>query len=329
MLTLMACGPAAPVHPRAERSAPCTPGMHDTVGDDLSFECIARGVWMFTALAPADFEYPRYPANGLVIEAADQRASGDSRLDHAILIDTGWSDAQAEAILAWSVLPITAALVTHFHDDRTGGARALMSGHIPVFGTARTIELATARGEPVPDHELLEGSLPEVRWYYPGPAHSPDNIVVWHEASGTLFGGCMIKELAAESLGNVADADLMSWLSAMDGVMGLFGEPRIVVPGHGTRGDAELLTHTLVLLGPRECTSAADCVVTIETLEPCACCSCVEPRALSLAAIERARARIFSCDPICEHECPACMQAPELATYGAACELGACVLRAP
>lgn len=246
-LTMLAsCGSATPSSEHAQpssRSTPCTPGVTDTTGDDLSIslECIAPGLWMYTALAPADFELPGFPANGLVIEESD----------HAILVDTAWSDAQADALVRWSALPIAAAVVTHFHHDRTGGAHALITRGIPVLATARTIALATERGEPVPEYELSERSLPELRWYYPGAAHSPDNIVVWHEPSRTLFGGCMIKELAAESLGNVADADLTSWVSALDAIEQTFGAPAIVVPGHGARGDASLLAHTRDLLTPR------------------------------------------------------------------------------
>jgi glyoxylase-like metal-dependent hydrolase (beta-lactamase superfamily II) len=223
-------------------------------------------------------------------------------------------------------LPITAAVVTHFHEDRVGGVPGLAGRGIPVWATAYTIELATARGEPVPTHTLVENALPEVVWYYPGPAHTADNIVVWHEASRTLFAGCMIKALEATDLGNVADADVRNWDWAITGTIDRFGPPSIVVPGHGAPGDGQLLEHTRVLAGPQECTSAADCVVTIDALDGCACCYCVPPRAMSLRAIEVARENMLSCEPICPGECPPCTPESELSRLGAECSQGRCVM---
>lgn len=80
-----------------------------------------------------------------------------------------------------------------------------------------------------------------VRALYPGPAHSPDNVVVHFPARGVLFGGCMIK--AGSSIGNVADADLGRWEGAVRSLEPL--APRFVVPGHGPVGGVELLQNTI------------------------------------------------------------------------------------
>ena len=223
---------------RSSPTTPCVEGTNEALGEDLRFVCIAPGVWMFTALASADFVYPHYPANGLLIEAGD----------HAVMVDTAWNDTQARAIATWSALPVRAALATHSHTDRTGGARALIAMGIPVYATEETIALAESQHEAVPDHVLQADSLPELQWLAPGPAHAPDNIVVWHEPTRTLYGGCMIKEASAEALGNVADADLVHWPVALESIASWAAHPSRVVPGHGEVGGIELLAHTRALV---------------------------------------------------------------------------------
>ena len=324
---LSACG-ASPgpssARPRAG-DGPCAPGDEVTLAADLSARCLVEGVWVFTALSPADHAFPAYPANGLVVESGDQAA----------LIDTGWVPEHAEALAHWAAevrhRPITAALVTHFHDDRVGGAPALNARAIPVYALNETAERAAERGTPFVHRALEPGSIPSVRWMYPGRGHAPENIVVRVEGADVLFGGCFIKELAASSLGNLADADVEAWRASIDLVMASFPTVLHVVPGHGAPGGPELLTHTRELLRPTDCSLDADCTVSIEVFEPCACCGCAEPRAVSLAAIEAARASRLSCEPSCEDmvegSCPACTPPEVLATLRAQCVERACVLR--
>ncbi len=51
-----------------------------------------------------------------------------------------------------------------------------------------------------------------VEAFYPGPAHTVDNAVVFGRTSGALFCGCMMRSLMllgsiTKGLGNIADAD--------------------------------------------------------------------------------------------------------------------------
>lgn len=321
-LVLAGCGAAAPIGGPAHVRR-CHEGDAVTLSEDLSLACVARGVWVFTALAPETHAYPRYPANGLFLER------------EALLVDTGWTDAQAESLRTFAASrghALVAALVTHAHDDRVGGAAALQRAGVRVFGTEATIALARAAGGPVPDHVLGAASLEGVAWRFPGAGHSPDNIVVFHEASGVLFGGCLVKSLDATTLGNVADADLDTWADAIGDAREAFPAARIVVPGHGAPGDARLFAHTESLLGVDTCGTDEDCLATIEPLAPCGCCGCVEPRALGrVHAARLAETAQMSCQPICDEAvratCAACAaQQARLAAVHAACDRGACVL---
>ena len=43
--------------------------------------------------------------------------------------------------------------------------------------------------------------------FYPGPGHTSDNITVGIDGTDIAFGGCLIKDSKAKSLGNLGDAD--------------------------------------------------------------------------------------------------------------------------
>ncbi len=184
-----------------------------------------------------------YPANGAIVVDGDR----------ALLIDTGWNDGDANTILdAWDrygKIPITRAIATHFHYDRTGGISAVSKRGIPVFGNPLTIGLALDAGLPVPRplHRLEKQKLRmgSVEISYPGAGHTIDNIVAWVPGDNVLFGGCLVKATTAPDLGNTEDADVSVYPTTMRRVMQTYNALH-VIPGHGTiAGDS--LEHTLAL----------------------------------------------------------------------------------
>jgi metallo-beta-lactamase class B len=80
-----------------------------------------------------------------------------------------------------------------------------------------------------------------VRIVSPGAAHAPDNVVVLLPARGVVFGGCMIK--ASDAAGFLGHADLDHWEQAVETVRALGA--RVVIPGHGAVGGAELYDRTI------------------------------------------------------------------------------------
>lgn len=80
--------------------------------------------------------------------------------------------------------------------------------------------------------------------YYLGAAHSLDNIVVWIPSEQILFAGCMIKSLNSKDLGNTADGDLAAYPQTIDRLIHKFPVVKYVIPGHGTFGGLDLMTHT-------------------------------------------------------------------------------------
>ncbi|ADO68849.1 Metallo-beta-lactamase family protein [Stigmatella aurantiaca DW4/3-1] len=213
-----------------------------SITEDLRIQPLAPGVWRLVALSGE--EWGHIPANGLVI------AEGGG----VLLVDPGWTEAQGERLLQWVEdtlkVPVHAGVATHFHADRTGGLRALQARGIPTHALALTAALTSQQDRPAPTH-LFPGpaqQLGPVELFFPGPGHAPDNITVWHAASGILFGGCMVKDLKASSLGNLSDADLASWPRSVESLQARYPAARTVIPGHGEPGDTSLLAHTLELL---------------------------------------------------------------------------------
>lgn len=213
--------------------------------DSVELRPLAKGVWVHTSYLI--FDGSPFPSNGLLVQTKDG----------LVLIDTPCNDAQTENLLKtcrskFGVAP-ELAIVTHFHNDRLGGIRTLQAQGIRVVGKDKTAALAVKDGYPAPEtfaaiDTTIQVSGTAIRLFYPGAAHSPDNIVVWLPQQRVLFGGCMVKALEAQGMGNVADADLHNWPLAVKQVQQQFPETEIVVPGHGRSGNKRLLEHTLRLL---------------------------------------------------------------------------------
>ncbi len=201
------------------------------IGHSVWVARIAPGVWLYSCTAVITGGTV-YPANGLVIE----------RPQGSVLIDTLYHPEQAQTVLAWSrqtIAPITLALATHFHFDRTGGIPALRAAGIAVVAHPLTCMLAAAHGLPVPD--ALDGFrgdstaiYPDIELFHPGAGHTRDNIVAWIPAARVLFGGCIIKSVTSDGLGYTDDAVLADWPGSLRRVRARYPAPACVVPGHGT-----------------------------------------------------------------------------------------------
>ena len=172
-----------------------------------------------------------------------------------LLVDTAWTDAQTEAILSWGEKRLgkqwIGAVVTHEHNDRDGGIGALERRQIPIAALDLTVAKLEKRG--VHSARVLfaakDIAFKDPRGFeafYPGPGHAPDNIVL--RFPDVVFGGCLIKEGTAKTLGFTGDADLGSWPAAVSAVSARYGKTT-VIPGHGAvDNDGKSYARTLELL---------------------------------------------------------------------------------
>ncbi|WP_128543239.1 subclass B1 metallo-beta-lactamase [Larkinella soli] len=191
------------------------------------------------------------PSNGLIIDTGDG----------VVLVDTAWdSDSTADntrRLLRWVAdnlrRPVRLCIVTHAHDDRVGGIRALREAGVRVVSTPLTARKSVERGYPSPEAVLPADTTfrmgrESIRCYFPGEGHTSDNIVVWLPNHRILHGGCLVKSVAAFGMGNVAEANLKEWAGSIRNVIDRFGTAKVVVPGHQEWGDAKALEHTIHML---------------------------------------------------------------------------------
>jgi metallo-beta-lactamase class B len=187
--------------------------------------------------------FGRYSSNGLILI---------DRHD-AFLFDTPTSDSLTKTLVTFLKLKmgikITGFIPNHWHNDCMGGLAYLQSQSVESYANQKTIEIAAIKHLPIPTHgfkDSIQLKLGDkmIYCYFPGPAHSLDNIVVWIPSKKILFPGCMCKSLDSENLGNVADGNTADYPGTIEKVIGKFKSAKIVIPGHGRIGGLDLLQHT-------------------------------------------------------------------------------------
>ncbi len=174
----------------------------------------------------------------------------------AVLFDTPATDSLTKDLVNWIEdslkVKITAFVPNHWHADCMGGLAYLNGKGIESYADERTIQIAKSKNLPLPLHGFKDSlklnlSGKEIMCNYFGAAHTTDNIVVWIPSEKILFAGCMIKDMNSKGLGNTADGDLKAYPRTVMKVLNKYHHSKIVIPGHGSIGGAELLEHTLKL----------------------------------------------------------------------------------
>lgn len=190
--------------------------------------------------------YGRVSANGLIITAGRK----------AFLFDTPWNDSLTEELVTYLEgrmrMKVKGFVPNHWHEDCMGGLGYLRSRKIKSYANEMTVNIAGEKGLPVPDlgfrdSLILKIGKKDILCYFPGAAHSADNIVVWIPSEQILFPGCICKSTDSRSLGNTADGDLEAYPVTVDRIISKFPDARTVIPGHGPYGGRELLKHTMSL----------------------------------------------------------------------------------
>lgn len=180
-----------------------------------------------------------------------------------VLFDTPWDETQFQPLLD-SIekkhnKKVILCIATHFHADSSAGLEYYKNKGIKTYTSKMTYDLTTAKKEGSPAEFTFEKDTifnvggKEIETYYPGEGHTKDNIVLWVKDERVLYGGCLIKSVENNDLGNIADASLDKWEGTMKNLMVKYPKPAYVIPGHfaWSKG-SEALKHTLKLVNERE-----------------------------------------------------------------------------
>ena len=240
------------------------------LGDDLQVLPIAEGLYLVIHHFPTS-------CNSLIVRCG--------RRDF-VWVDTPCTDDATRVVHEWlrrtfaDADPNLIEINTGFHNDNLGGNGYLIAHGIPCYGSDQTPKLIAERWEqtkqkvlpyyaqagedireafvnqklvapnrlyPLAEGLTLEVGGESVEVFFPGPSHTPDNVVVFFNNRGVLYGGCMVKALTAGTPGFVGDADMAAWPASLEKVRDRFPDARLVIPGHGAADDLALIEHTIKL----------------------------------------------------------------------------------
>lgn len=212
--------------------------------DDLIVTQISKNAYEHTSYLQTQ-DFGKVPCNGLVVS--------DNK--EAIIFDTPTNDKGSEALIKWITdelhFKIKAIIPTHFHDDCLGGLKAFHDHHIPSYANSKTVVLAKEKGFIVPQNGFkdiltLKVGKQTITAQFFGEGHTRDNVVGYFPSENILFGGCLIKELDATK-GYLGDANVEAWSNTVEKVKKAYPNVKLVIPGHGERGNSKLLDYTISL----------------------------------------------------------------------------------
>ncbi len=170
----------------------------------------------------------------------------------AFIFDTPLNDTLSEQLITFVQEDLKATIngvqVSHSHIDGAGGINAFAKAKIPTYASTKTAALlvkdSLAISNPFSQKDSIQIAESYVVMEYLGPAHSDDNSIAYIRASDILLGGCMIKPLDGTK-GNIADANLDEWANTVTRLQSHYPKVVQVIPGHGGRGDKDLLDYTI------------------------------------------------------------------------------------
>lgn len=178
-----------------------------------------------------------------------------------ILVDTPTAYDPSIALLLWINqkfdFPNLRVINTHFHLDSAGGNQVFLNAGFTVMGSILTHTLI--RGLPekpglAPPNRTffrkqgltLTLQNETVELFHPGHGHSPDFVAVYFPKRRLLFGGCMLKDTHAQTLGNLADANLDEWPQAVDALKKRGAKQ--IITGHGKGWGVKTFQKTIQLI---------------------------------------------------------------------------------
>jgi glyoxylase-like metal-dependent hydrolase (beta-lactamase superfamily II) len=216
----------------------------------ITAQPVTDGVWFFQGAAALGS-----PANRNFISNAGFVVTDGG----VVVVDALGSPALAEEMLAEirriTTQPVRYLIVTHYHADHIYGLQAFKAAGATILahGIGREYlnsdtaqqRLVASRVELAPWVDSATHLVPADRWLsdaethlqvgsfefvirHAGPAHTPEDLVVFVPRLGVLFSGDLFFRGRIPFVGQ---ADSRLWIASLERVIA--DRPRLVVPGHG------------------------------------------------------------------------------------------------
>lgn len=176
-------------------------------------------------------------------------------LEKALIVSTPDSDNETQNLIDWvrneKEAEIVGYVIDRWHPDAMEGLDIVHKNGIKSYSYELTRQIAKEKGLPIPEigfdpkTEIQVGNEIVICDFL-GEAHTKDGIVVWIPTEQILFGGNEIRNYNGW-VGNIGDASLDKWSETILRVKNEYGSARIVIPGHGKYGGAELIDYTIGL----------------------------------------------------------------------------------
>ena len=213
------------------------------INDDLEIYRLARNCFLYTAWADMG-RWGRVGSNGLVVVSDGKALLVDSPVTESQTVELAWWFDKNLDVKFESFVP------GHWHDDCVGGMAWLNRNGVKTYANKETNRILAEKGSvqaqmSFSDSLALSVGTVKAEIFYLGGGHTVDNVVVWIPSEKILFGGCMMKDIHTESIGNISDsAPLEEWFDTIGRVEERFADVNFVIPGHGKAGGAALFKHT-------------------------------------------------------------------------------------
>jgi len=178
----------------------------------------------------------------------------------AIIVSTPDSDIETQKLIDWTKenlhSKIVGYVIDRWHPDAMEGLDIIQKLGIKNYSYELTRTIAKDKGLPIPEIGFdpkieLKVGTEKIICHFLGAAHTDDGIVVWIPKEKILFGGNEIRSYNGW-VGNIADANLNEWSRTIEKVKKEYGSAKIVIPGHGRYGGAELIDYTIQLYKPNK-----------------------------------------------------------------------------
>jgi metallo-beta-lactamase class B len=211
-------------------------------GSSLSISYLTGDFYVFTTYNY--YKGNRIPANGMYLLTNNG----------VVMFDSPWDTTQFQPLLDSIKVrhnkTVVLCIATHFHEDRTGGLEYYRQQGINTYTTRQTDELSKKRGMKraeflIDKDTAFKAGQYSFQTFYPGKGHAADNIVIWFEKEKVLYGGCLIKSVEDNTLGNLSDASINDYSTTIRNVQRKCKKPKYIIPGHNDWASTKSLKHTL------------------------------------------------------------------------------------